>query len=60
MARAISPGASSSKAADEDQLADFCIAAVQGAMLMGKIKRSSGTVESTIKAALAHVKRHFV
>src|SRR5258708_10804051 len=49
-----------SKDASEDQLADFCIAAVQGAMLMGKIKRSSQTVETTIKAALAHVKGHFV
>jgi AcrR family transcriptional regulator len=49
-----------SKDASEDQLADFCIAAVQGAMLMGKIKRSSHTVETTIKAALAHVKGHFV
>jgi AcrR family transcriptional regulator len=43
--------------ADEHQLADFCIAAVQGAMLMGKIKRSSETVEATIQAALAHVSR---
>ena len=48
------------KDAEEDQLADFCIAAVQGAMLMGKIKRSSRTVETTIKAALAHVKQQFV
>lgn len=49
-----------SKEADENQLADFCIATVQGAMLMGKIKRSSQTVETTIKAALAHIKRQFV
>ena len=49
-----------SKSADENELADFCIAAVQGAMLMGKIKRSSQTVETTIKAALAHIKRQFV
>jgi len=48
-----------SKGADEEQLADFCIAAVQGATLMGKIKRSSATVETTIKAALAHVKHQF-
>lgn len=46
------------KDADPDHLADFCIAAVQGAMLMGKIKRSSRTVETTIRAALAHLKRH--
>lgn len=49
-----------SKGADENELADFCIATVQGAMLMGKIKRSSQTVETTIKAALAHIKRQFV
>jgi len=47
------------KDADEDQLADFCIAAVQGAMLMGKIKRSAKTVETTIRAALAHLKQQF-
>jgi TetR/AcrR family transcriptional repressor of nem operon len=47
-----------SKDADVDQLADFCIAAVQGAMLMGKVKRSSQTVESTIEAALAFVKSY--
>ncbi len=43
--------------ADPDQLADFCIATVQGAMLMGKVKRSSRTVETTIRAALAHLKQ---
>ncbi len=48
------------KGSDENELADFCIATVQGAMLMGKIKRSSETVETTIKAALAHIKRQFV
>ena len=48
-----------SREADQDQLADFCIAAVQGAMLMGKVKRSSDTVESSIRAALAHIRRHF-
>ena len=49
-----------SKEADVDQLADFCIAVVQGAMLMGKVKRSSQTVETTIKAALAHLKHQYV
>jgi TetR/AcrR family transcriptional repressor of nem operon len=42
--------------ANEESMADFCIAAIQGAMLMGKIKRSSQTVETTIREALAHVK----
>ena len=49
-----------SKSANQDELADFCIATVQGAMLMGKIKRNSHTVETTIKTALVHVKRNFV
>src|SRR6516164_4901566 len=34
------------KAADEGALADFCIATVQGAMLIGKIERSSRPVET--------------
>jgi hypothetical protein len=37
-------------------MADFCIAAIQGAMLMGKIKRSSHTVETSIQEALAHLR----
>src|SRR6266481_481274 len=34
--------------ATEESMADFCIATIQGAMLMGKIKRSSQTVETTV------------
>ena len=45
------------KDADPDALSDFCLATVQGAMLMGKIKRSARTVETTIRAALAHLKQ---
>jgi len=45
--------------ADEDALADFCIASVQGAMLMGKIKRSSRLVEKLVGESLSHV-RHSV
>jgi|SRR5215475_13450339 len=44
------------KRADEERLADFCIATIQGGMLMGKIKRSSETVEASIEEALAHLK----
>ena len=40
----------------EDQLAEFCIATVQGAMLMGKIKRSSVSVRATITAALNYLR----
>jgi AcrR family transcriptional regulator len=43
--------------ADEEALADFCIASIQGAMLIGKIKRNSQTVESTIREALHHLQR---
>jgi AcrR family transcriptional regulator len=48
------------KRAHEERMADFCIATIQGAMLMGKIKRSSQTVETTVREALAHLKRYAV
>jgi len=41
----------------EDQLADFCLATIQGAMLMGKVKRSSQLVENVVHEAMLHVKR---
>jgi TetR/AcrR family transcriptional repressor of nem operon len=43
---------------DEDRLSDFCIAAVQGAMLMGKVKRNAQPVEAIVHEALAHLRRH--
>jgi len=46
------------KHATEEHLADFCIATIQGAMLMGKIKRSSQTVETTVQEAVAHLKSY--
>jgi TetR/AcrR family transcriptional regulator, transcriptional repressor for nem operon len=46
------------KSADGGALADFCIATVQGAMLMGKIERSSRPVETTVAEALAHMRRY--
>ena len=48
------------KEANEDRLADFCIAAVQGAMLMGKIQRSSHVAEASIQEALKHLRRYAV
>ena len=48
------------KQANAERMADFCIAAIQGAMLMGKIKRSSHTVETSIQEALAHVKSYLI
>lgn len=48
------------KHADTERMAEFCIASMQGAMLMGKIKRSSQTVETTVEEALAHLKSYCV
>jgi TetR/AcrR family transcriptional regulator, transcriptional repressor for nem operon len=48
------------KRADPEHMAEFCIASMQGAMLMGKIKRSSQTVETTVQEALAHLKSYLV
>jgi AcrR family transcriptional regulator len=42
-----------SAAADEAALADFCISSIQGAMLLGKIRRDRGTVDLAIDQALA-------
>jgi len=44
--------------ADEDRLADFCIAAIQGGMLMGKVKRSVRPAEAAAHEAVAHLRRH--
>jgi TetR/AcrR family transcriptional regulator, transcriptional repressor for nem operon len=46
--------------ANAERMANFCIASMQGAMLMGKIKRSSQTVEITVQEALAHLKSYLV
>ena len=45
------------KTADAGALADFCMATVQGAMLIGKIERSSRPVETSIVEALRHLRR---
>jgi TetR/AcrR family transcriptional regulator, transcriptional repressor for nem operon len=47
-----------SQRANEEQMADFCIATIQGAMLLGKIKRNSHTVETIAREALAHLKHY--
>jgi TetR/AcrR family transcriptional regulator, transcriptional repressor for nem operon len=49
-----------SKRANEERMADFCIATIQGAMLMGKIRRSSHPAETTAREALAHLKGYVV
>jgi AcrR family transcriptional regulator len=47
-----------SKRVDEGQLADYCIAVAQGAMLMGKVKRDSRLVEAAMQEALSHLKTY--
>src|SRR5262245_10268784 len=44
--------------ANEDEFADFCIATIQGALLVGKIKRDIGPVEATVRQALTHLSRY--
>jgi len=39
----------------EEQLADFCLAMIQGAMLMGKVKRDSYLVEQVVVETMAHL-----
>jgi len=41
--------------ANEQRLAGFCIAAIQGGMLLGKVKRDSGFVEAVVQEALSHL-----
>jgi hypothetical protein len=42
--------------AHEERLADFCLAMIQGAMLMGKVKRDSNLVEDVVHQAMAHLR----
>lgn len=46
------------ESADEMRLAAFCIGVVQGAMLVGKVRRDSAGVEAIIRVALAHLSRY--
>jgi len=48
------------KDADEERLADFCIATLQGAMLVGKIRRNKRPVEMAFREALEHLKYYEV
>jgi hypothetical protein len=41
----------------EEPLADFCLAMIQGAMLMGKVKRDSHLVEHVVREAMTHLGR---
>ena len=46
------------KRADAETMADFCIATIQGAMLMGKIRRSSASVETVAREAMRHLRNY--
>lgn len=46
--------------ADPQRMADFCLATIQGGMLMGKVKRSSEPVEAAAREAVAHVRSYVV
>jgi AcrR family transcriptional regulator len=46
--------------ANEQSLADFCVATIQGAMLIGKLRRSSDDAEAIVREALAHIRSYFV
>ena len=43
---------------DIEQLANFCVAVIQGAMLTGKVRRNCRCVESTFEDLLSHLKRY--
>ena len=48
------------KNARADLLADFCIATIQGGMLLGKVRKDSKPVETTVREALAHLKGYSI
>lgn len=43
---------------DVEQLANFCVAVIQGAMVIGKVRRNCRCVESTFEDLLSHLKRY--
>lgn len=48
------------RAVSEETLADYCLSMIQGAMLLGKIKRSSELGEDVVGEVLAHLRRYAV
>jgi TetR/AcrR family transcriptional repressor of nem operon len=44
--------------AHEEQLAEFCVAAMQGAMLVGKVRRDSQAVARIFEDVLVHLSRY--
>jgi AcrR family transcriptional regulator len=49
-----------SQDAEAEQLANFCVATLQGAMLLGKVQRSSRPVEAALREALDQLQRYVV
>lgn len=48
------------EAASEERLADFCLATIQGGMLLGKVRRRSQPVEAVVREALEHLSHYTV
>ena len=48
------------KDVNEGSLSDFCIATLQGAMLLGKVKQNSKPVEGAFREALTHLKHYSI
>jgi AcrR family transcriptional regulator len=48
------------KEADEEALATFCLGAVQGGMLLGRIARASRPAAQVVSEALAHIRTYWV
>jgi TetR/AcrR family transcriptional repressor of nem operon len=48
------------KDANEGSLADFSLATMQGAMLLGKIKKDKDPAEATVREAIAHLRTYVV
>jgi len=46
------------RTAEPERMADFCIATIQGGMLLGKINRDSRPVERVVREAVAHLKQY--
>ena len=46
--------------ASPELLADFCIATIQGAMLLGKIRKDSKPLEATVRETLAYLKGYSI
>lgn len=46
------------RTADHEQLAEFCVATMQGAMLIGKVRRRSGSVKRLFEDISTHLSRY--